>query len=206
MTRNPARSPIRILTECAVLLALSCVLSLIKIPLPWLVFGGSVTLCSMLPLLLISLRYGVGMGTACGFLYACLQFLFDMSRVLAWGLSPAVLAGCILLDYLLAFTVLGTAGIFLRLRRHSGKTAIFLGVAFAMLLRLAAHVASGMILWGVAEEFLDTFGTHTFLYSLCYNGSFMLPELIFTGIALALLLRSSAFRGLLHIGEAAPSK
>ena len=61
------KAKIKVLAECGILIALAAVLSLIKIwQLPW---GGSVTLFSMLPIALISIRHGVKTGlfrrTAC---------------------------------------------------------------------------------------------------------------------------------------------
>lgn len=168
-------SKIRILTECAMMLALSIALSFAVIyKLPW---GGSVTLFSMLPVMLVSVRHGLKWGLPTAFLYAWFQIL--QGEVFTWGLTPTMLIGSLLLDYIVAFTVLGLAGLF---RRH-GVRGCLAGMILAAVLRFASHFASGVILWANYEEFV-AFGTaflnRPVLYSFLYNGSYMLPELVLT--------------------------
>ncbi len=160
--------------ECAIMVALATGLSFItlfKLPL-----GGSVTVLSMLPICMLSIRHGIKWGLIGGLLHAVIQLLIDLSAVLSWGLSPAAIVGCFLLDYIVAFTVLGLAGIF---RKH-GKTGMILGICFALFLRFVSHVLSGTIIFDVwmPEEW-----SNPFVYSICYNGSFMLPELVLTCVA-----------------------
>ena len=96
------------LTLSAVMIALSAVLSLVTIfhmPL-----GGSVTLFSMLPVCLLSIMFGCRWGFLCAFAYSLTQLALGIGEVAGWGLTPAALTGCILFDYLLAFTALGFAG------------------------------------------------------------------------------------------------
>ncbi len=167
------------MVECAIMVALATGLSLItifKLPL-----GGSVTILSMLPICMFSIRHGVKWGLACGFIYSVIQLLLDLSAVLSWGLTPAALVGCFLLDYIVAFTVLGLAGVF---RKH-GKIGMILGICFALALRFCAHVLSGTIIFDV---WLPEGWNNAFIYSVCYNGTFMLPELVFTCIAAAALV------------------
>lgn len=157
------------------MLALSIALSFAVIyELPW---GGSVTLFSMLPVMLISIRHGLKWGLPTAFLYAWFQILDG--RVFTWGLTPAMLIGSLLLDYIVAFTVLGLAGLF----RRYGVKGCLAGIVLAAVLRFASHFASGVILWANYEEFV-AFGTaflnRPVLYSFLYNGSYMLPELVLT--------------------------
>ncbi|MBQ5315481.1 MAG: energy-coupled thiamine transporter ThiT, partial [Oscillospiraceae bacterium] len=103
---------LKTLVEGAIMIALATVLSLIKIyKLPW---GGSITLLSMLPIAVFSLRHGVYKGLGVSFVYALIQLfqgiVFD--GLFAWGLTPLMLIGCIMLDYILPFTSLGLSGIF----------------------------------------------------------------------------------------------
>lgn len=158
------------LTTCAVSVALASVLSLIcvfKMPL-----GGSVTLLSMLPVCLVAIKYGTKTGFVCSFIFSLVQLLLGFSELMAWGLTPQVLIGSFLLDYIVAYSVLGFAGIF----GKKSTAAICFGICFAMVLRFLSHFLSGVILFGsIAPD-----GWNPTLYSLCYNGAYMLPEMIFT--------------------------
>ena len=174
----------RALCECAILLALSVVLSYIQIyKLPW---GGTVTLFSMLPLCLISFKYGIKWGLGTAFCYSWFQIL--QGEVFSWGLTPAMLIGSLLLDYILAFTVIGLAGVFRRYR-FGGMIA---GVVLVCVLRFVSHFLSGVILWANLEQFVafgQTWTNRPLLYSLIYNGSYMLPELILTVVGAVVLLK-----------------
>ncbi len=175
-------SNIRKLTTSAIMLALAFILSYIKIiELP---FEGSVTLLSMLPICLISIKYGLKWGIGTAFCYSWLQIL--QGGVFTWGLTPVMLIGSLMLDYVVAFTVLGLAGMF----RKKGRVGICSGVAIACVLRFLSHFASGIVLWANYEQFI-AFGkewvNHPVLYSLCYNGIYMLPEMIVTTAAILLL-------------------
>ena len=185
---------IRILCESAILLALSVVLSYIKIvQLP---FDGAITLLSMLPLCLISIRYGIGWGLGTAFCYSWFQIL--QGGVFSWGLTPVMLVGSLLLDYVVAFTVLGFAGIF----RKKGTVGMVSGIAIACTLRFASHFLSGVVLWANFEQFV-AFGQEwvgrPVLYSLCYNGIYMLPETVLTVVAAAVLFRVPQFRRVMGI-------
>lgn len=167
------------LTLSAVMIALSTVLSLVTIfhmPL-----GGSVTLFSMLPVCLLSIMYGCRWGFLCAFVYSLTQLALGIGEVAGWGLTPAALIGCILFDYLLAFTALGFAGIF----RKRGVPGYIAGIALAVFLRLVSHFISGTIFFAswAPEEW------NPVLYSLAYNGAYMLPEFAFTVLGAILLLK-----------------
>ena len=174
----------RALCECAILLALSVVLSFIQIyKLPW---GGSVTLFSMLPLCLISFRHGIKWGLGTAFCYSWFQIL--QGGVFGWGLTPIMLVGSLALDYVLAFTVIGLAG---ALRRYRFKGMIA-GVVLVSVLRFLSHFLSGVILWANLEQFVafgQTWSNRPVLYSLVYNGSYMLPELALTVIGAVVLFQ-----------------
>ncbi|MBQ0111155.1 MAG: energy-coupled thiamine transporter ThiT, partial [Oscillospiraceae bacterium] len=121
----------------AVMLALSTVLGLItviKMPM-----GGSVTPFSMVPLILISFMYGIPWGAGCGVIYAVLQAVIDMGMLLSYGYTPFTLIGSLVLDYLLAFSVLCLAPIF----KKRGTVGIVLGTALAVGLRFICHFLSG---------------------------------------------------------------
>ena len=172
------------LTLSAVLIALSFVLSLVKVfEMP---LGGSVTLLSMLPVCMISIMYGCKWGVFCGFIYSLTQFAMGIGSVVGWGLTPGMLIACIFLDYLGAFTVLGIAGLF----RKKGLPGWIGGITLAVGLRFVLHFLSGVVIWHSFGELWNGFATdNTYLYSFLYNGCYMLPELIFTLAGAVALLK-----------------
>ena len=99
-----------------------------------------------------------------------------------------MLVGTILLDYIVAFSVLGIAGIF----ANKGYAGICAGVALAIVLRFLSHFLSGVVIFKNLEQF-EVFGSvftnRPVLYSLAYNGLYMLPELIITTVAAVILFR-----------------
>ena len=162
---NKAHLRVRALTEGAMLVALAQVLSYLK--LYELVNGGSVTL-AMFPILLYAVRWGLGKGLLAGFAFGALQLIFDGAY--AWGWQSMVL------DYLLAFTPLGLAGLF------RGKSwGIFPGTLLGCLGRFVVHYISGVTIYRIYEP-TELIGIGVFddaqLYSLVYNGSYMLPNTI----------------------------
>ena len=167
------------LVVSAIMLALATVLSFIKVyELP---LGGSITLLSMLPVCIIALRYGLKWGFGVAFLHGCIQLALGLPEVLSWGLTPAVLVGSIFFDYLIPCTVLGCSGLF----RKKGSVGICGGIALAMVLKFIAHFISGAILFAAwCPE-----GWNVYWYSVVYNGSYCLPEMIFTMIASVILFK-----------------
>ncbi len=176
------------LTVSAVMIALSTVLSLIKpVDLP---FGGSVTPLSMLPVMLLPIMYGAKWGFFACFVNSVVQMLLSVAEVVSWGLTPIVLISCILLDYILAYSVLGTIGFF----RAKGKSLIIVGAVTALALRLLCHFLSGVVLFG---DFTNGLLSGLWI-SLSYNASYMIPEMITTSLVLAFLLNNKAFYNLIR--------
>ena len=183
MSRS-TRSHLRIqaLCEGAILLALAIVLNylskMIFVNMPQ---GGSVSL-AMFPLLLYIHRWGVGKGLLIGFAYGLLDMLIDGGY--AWGWQSMVL------DYMVAYTALGLGGFF------RGKAWGMLPcVAMGCLGRYAVHYFSGITLYRILEptgiEGMEGLGVFTspHLYSIVYNGVYMLPNtLIALAIAAALFV------------------
>ena len=160
----------KILVECAVLLAIATVLSLIKIvDLP---YGGSVTIASMLPVVIIAYRHGIGYGLVSGAIYGLIQQLLGLgtlSYVTTWQSIVAV----ILLDYAVAFLVIGFAGIFRGILKNQAA-AMTLGALLVCALRYACHVLSGATVWaGLSIPDADAL-----IYSFAYNATYMVPETI----------------------------
>ena len=187
----------KVLVEGAIMVALATVLSFIRIvKLPW---GGSITLLAMLPITLFSIRRGVKAGMVVSILFSLIQFFQGiLDGVFGWGLTPGMLIACILLDYLLAYSVLGIAGIF----KKKGLPGWIGGTALALFLRFLMHFLSGVIIWKSVGALWGNFTTENFyVYSLLYNGAYMLPELIFTCAASVALLSVPQTRRLLLSDE-----
>lgn len=170
-TKKPVNKTLR-LTETAIMIAAAAVLSFVKlVELP---FGGSVTLFSMLPIAIISFRYGVPWGLLAGFVNAVVQMLFGLKN-LTYGTSAAAVIAIIMLDYIIAFIVVGFSGMFKGKIKDNG-TALAVGTFIACVLRYVCHVISGCTVWaGVSIPDADGL-----LYSLAYNATYMVPETIVT--------------------------
>ena len=175
------------LVESAMMVGLSTVLSLIilyEAPL-----GGTVTLISMVPVLIAAYKNGPAWGFGTAFVYSLLQLLLGLNNV-AWVPTPAGIALCVLLDYILPFTALGVVSLFGRLQIKP-TASITLGALCACLLRTAFHILSGAVVWyeitkaGNWNDFVHTVGMWT--YTTVYNLSYMLPETIITLVAVPLI-------------------
>ena len=201
------------LTESAMLLAVAIVLELAsKMFIPEMPFGGQVTLASMLPVVLISYRHGVKWGIVSGVAYAFIQMAIG-ARTVAAAFQPGYFGDgrmllnafimCVL-DYLLAFTLLGLGGMFRNRIKRPG-IGLACGAMVALGARYLAHVLSGYILFaGWAEWFFTQDGFPTWgmvlvenltpgalglVYSLVYNAMYMVPEMIITATAAVLMGR-----------------
>ena len=179
---------LRMLCVSAIMLALATVLSLVKIwQFPW---GGSITLGSMLPIVLVSVVYGHVQGLFTAFLYSWIQFFLDLGAIMSWGLTEEMFIWTAVLDYILPFTLVGIAGIFSK-KGFSGQIA---GTCLAVTLRYASHVVSGAALWHSAGKIWEGLTIdNEWLYSLVYNACYMLPELIITVALTWFILKNKSF-------------
>ena len=202
------------LTESAMLLSLALVLEVVsKMFIPPMAFGGQVTLVSMLPVVLIAYRHGVRWGMVCGFGFALMEMALGGGTISA-AFQPGYFGDgtmlgralvMVLLDYVLAFTLLGLGGSFRRLVRRPG-VGLMLGSVTALTARYCAHVLSGFILfggwaeWFFTQEGFPAWGARlvsvlspnalALAYSLVYNGMYMIPEIILTALVSLLIARS----------------
>ena len=185
-TKSKRRTKTAVFVEGAIMAALATVLSYVRIfHFPW---GGSITLLSMLPIAIYSIRHGMKNGMMVSFLFALIQLAqgIVVDGLLAWGLTPVMLIGCIMLDYILPFTVLGFAGML----RRKGTVGAVAGTTSVIVLRFASHTLSGVVIFHSAGKLWEGFSTdNEWLYSLLYNGAYMLPELVFTLVGAVILLR-----------------
>ena len=167
------KTNLRALTEGAIMVALAQVLGYIKLfDLPQ---GGSVCL-GMLPVFICCARWGFGPGILASFAFSLLQLLLDGGY--AWGWQA------ILGDYIIAYSVLGLAGLFSRMRN-----GFFLGTALGCLLRFAAHLVTGATIWAeyMPESFFGMTMTNPWIYSALYNGSYIGADALLI-LAVGLLL------------------
>ena len=201
------------ITESAMLLAIAIVLELVsKMFIPEMPFGGQVTLVSMLPVVLISYRHGVKWGLFSAFVYALLEMALGAKTVSAAFLPGYFGDGAMifnallmcLLDYMIAFTVLGMGGMF-RNKLQKPGVALMCGSLVALGLRSLTHIASGYILfasyaeWFFTQEGFPAWGATLvetlnptalgITYSVVYNGFYMIPEIICTAVVSVLLAR-----------------
>lgn len=171
MTNNNAHfERNRKLVESALLVAIATVLSMVKlVELP---YGGSITLASMLPIVLIAYRSGILWGLGSGFVYGVIQQLLGLKNLSYFTTWQSILA-IILLDYLVAFAALGLGGVFRKaLNRQS--YALVAGSVVGCAVRYICHVISGATVWaGLSIPSGAAIG-----YSLIYNATYMLPEAI----------------------------
>ncbi len=174
------------LVESGLLLALAAVLSIVKLlDLP---YGGSITACSMLPVILIAYRHGVKYGLFAATAYALIQLLLGTST-LSYFTTPLSIAAVIVLDYLIAFTVLGLGGVF-RKNRPQGQ-ALVLGVLLTGALRYLCHVIAGCTVWAG----LSIPDSAALVYSLAYNATYMVPEVLVTALGAWYLSRAVDLSG-----------
>ena len=149
----------KIITNIAMAVALGTVLkmfTIMKMPM-----GGSVTLGSMIPIILIAYIYGPRIG--------CLSGITDL-LLGAYVVHPAQL----IIDYILAFSALGVAGFF--------KENITIGTLAAIGLRFLCHAVSGVIFFSQYAN-----GQNAIVYSIMYNGTYLLPEAIISVIVLKII-------------------
>lgn len=168
---------------CAAALALAFVTSYIKLfGMPW---GGSVTLCSMLFIVLIANWYGVQTGILCGLAYGILQFLQE----------PYVLSFFqVCCDYILAFAALGVAGLFAK-KEHG----LLKGYIVAVIARGAFHALGGYLYWMdyMPENFPQSL---KWIYPVAYNYSYLLVEAVITVIVISI---PAVARGLAQVKKTA---
>ena len=215
MKQATKKANVRRLTVSAMMVALSTVISfvcsLIPVPPFNFPFGGGITIAGMLPVVLVAYMYGTRWGLLTGFVYSLIQMLLGHATVSSLFLPVedggmqlyAALLICFI-DYILAYTLLGLGGLF-RNKMTTGR-ALVLGCIVALGARYLCHIVSGAIFYGACAEWfftlegiyelmgkaiLDTFSGHSLaiLYSVVYNGCYMIPEMLITPLAALVVLR-----------------
>lgn len=144
----------RINTRTCVMIALFAAIAFLlnNIKLFTMPYGGSVSLCSMMPVLLLAVLLGRRAGMLCGLVLGCLSMINGV-----YIIHPAQF----LLDYIFPYTILGLAGI----RGWESKWNVFLYATFAVLLSVSCNILSGAIYFGsYAPDGMDPW-----IYSIIYN-------------------------------------
>ncbi|MBR4950757.1 MAG: energy-coupled thiamine transporter ThiT [Clostridia bacterium] len=181
---NTAKN-LRCLCEGAIFIALATVFALLRFPpfrIDLWIFGGSIDFV-MLPLFIMCWRIPARFSIPACFIFGIIKFIITGDSISQYGGFLAVL-----LDYILAYGAVGVAALLRNL-----KGGFFMGVLAGSVARFVVHYISGITIWAIAfGDSYSMFGiefSHStgWLYSLVYNGSYMLGELIFCLILGALL-------------------
>lgn len=181
MVEQSSINKTRRLTETAVMIALAIGLSFVTIyKLP---MGGSITLFSQVPIVIIGYRYGLKWGTLTGVIYGLLSMVIGGLGNFAYVKGIVSYLILIFADYVLAFMVLGIGGAMFKKAIKNQTVALGLGAFVGSLLRFICHFVSGVTIWG---EYADGWKS-VWAYSLGYNGSYMGAEAVITIIGVVLL-------------------
>jgi thiamine transporter len=173
--------PVQRLVETALMLAIATVLSELSFRGPW-PLGGSITIASSLPLVLVTWRWDTRWGLLSALVHGLLQMVLGLSNV-QYAQSAFQVFMIVTLDYLIAFGVLGFSAVFKNAFQKE-LTAILAGIVFTFSLRYLCHFVSGYMVWEALWP--NELGWTSALWSLVYNGSFMVPEIIITCTVAAL--------------------
>lgn len=172
---------VQVLAESAMMVALSIAIFAISDFIPWpFVYGGGFTLFGQVPIILISYRHGIKSGLAASTVLALFELFMGFKNV-SYAANALGMAVIILADYIIAYGCLGLGGIFKGRLKNNQAAELVAGGLAVCLLRFLCHFFSGVTVWaGYCPE-----GQVLAVYSLVYNGSFMLVETILTVIGLA---------------------
>ncbi len=162
------KTDVRALTECAIMVAFATVLSLIK--LTELPYGGSITLASMLPVVVVSYRHGMKWGVGTALVTSLLQMLLGLNNF-SYFTSWYSIVALAIFDYILAFTAYGLSGIFRKIVKKQ-NISLLLGAFSAALVRYVCHVISGATIWAG----LSIPDSAALIYSIGYNATYMIPD------------------------------
>ncbi|UCG36221.1 MAG: energy-coupled thiamine transporter ThiT [Candidatus Bathyarchaeota archaeon] len=181
-----------ILAEIIVLSALSAVLYAIR---PFsLQYGGSVTLGSMVPVMWLALRRGVKTGLFAGAIFGILALFIDVMLVGAANIAVTPIQ--VILEYPVAFGVLGLAGLF---HKESSVILANVGAAVGVLVKFLIHYLVGAFIWVSVYDFPPEWGQ--WLWPAVYNGSFLLVEFVISAIVITILVKRGTLEYSLHTGR-----
>ena len=175
---SKSHSALRSLCEGALMIALAEILSFLPLyKMPW---GGSIDL-AMLPIFVFCVRWGFGPGLLVSVVHAILQTLFEGGIAIGWQ--------SIVGDFLLAYTILGVAGLFWKM-----KGGFYWGTLVGCAARFRVHYVVGATIWAeyMPETFFGMTMTTPWFYSALYNAAYMLPDCILILFIGFLLMKTPA--------------
>jgi len=166
---------LRALTEGAIFTAMAVILSLL--PVYKLPQGGSLDL-AMLPIFIYCARWGFGAGMLMSFVFSLLQMFLEGGIAIGWQ--------SIVGDFIIAYSVLGVAGLF-----HKLRYGFFMGTVAGSIARFLVHYVVGATIWAeyMPETFFDMTMTTPWFYSALYNGAYMLPDMLLCLVIGAILMK-----------------
>ena len=171
------KSTNRCLAEGGIAIALALVLSYLKIPIMsgFGGFGGSIDFV-MVPLIVFAVRWGYGWGLLAGLAFGTLKYFLASGGAISWV--------SIIFDYSVAYAFVGFAGL---LRKD---TQLPLAALIGCAARFVIHFISGVTVYAqyMPEEFMGISGMTPVLYSILYNGTYMLPNTVIAVIVCAALI------------------
>ncbi len=177
MKERTART--RVLTESAILVALSIAIFTVSDLLPWpFIYGGSFSLFGQVPIIIVSYRHGIKNGLSASITLAIFEMIIGYRN---FTHVTGIIAYFIVAfsDYIVAFGCLGLGGMF---KGKFGKqsTELVVGGITVCIIRFICHFISGVTIWrGYCPEDMAVA-----TYSFFYNGSYMAIELVLTVIGL----------------------
>lgn len=169
----------RVLTESAILVALSIAIFTVSDLLPWpFVYGGSFSLFGQVPIIIVSYRHGIKNGLAASTVLAIFEMIVGYRNFThVTGIAAYLIVA--FADYIVAFGCLGLGGMFKGKFGKQSAELVFGGI-FVSVIRFICHFISGVTIWtGYCPE-----GMAIATYSFFYNGSYMAIELVLTVIGL----------------------
>ncbi len=192
------------LAESAIMIALAAVLEIVsKMLIPQTPFGGQITIASMFPVVLVCWKYGISKGFITAFVYSLVQMALGVKTIsnLVLPASDEYLGNIgnvilmLMLDYLIAYTVFGLSAMYKKTIKKD-SISLALGAFTVLSLRYICHIISGYILYGAwaewfftqegfyswGETVINTFNGNalSLVYSIIYNGTYMIPEILIT--------------------------
>ena len=178
MNMSKKRQTLIVICECALMVALATIFDLVLKFASW-PNGGSISACAI-PIVFLSYRRGWKWGLAGGFVLSGIQMLLSFWAPPSKTFFAFLLV--ILLDYLIAFTVLGAAELFAMPFKNK-RVGYGIGAFAVSFLRFLCSFFSGILIWPVP----DGVDAPRYIYSLTYNGGYMIPNAILTTVIIVAL-------------------
>ena len=174
------------LAFAGVCVATSFTLAILKVS-P-ILYGGSITLASFVPIMIYAYAFGPTKGFIVGLIHGLLNFIED-----PYILTPATFV----FDYLLAFMSVGVMGFFGKIaRKERGILPLVLGAVCVFTLRFISHLLSGMIFFSMDSvwvSFPEWATANAFIYSLIYQLVYIPADAIIATAALIILCKTGTF-------------